>query len=854
MNSKLFYILLSAVFFCFSAVSEARAATITVNTLTDENNTNAAACSLREAINNANNDNTASGAGCVTGSGADNIVFAVSGTINLAAVLPNIATAMNIGNNTTSAPQITINRDTGGNYRHLSVLTGASVVFSGIVFNNGFADQDNGGSIENTGTLTVNNCVFSNNRATYDSGAIRNDSSSLTVINSTFTNNSAGSFGGAVFNGYGTSFSITGSTFSGNTANIGGAVHSAGPIGGTISNSTFFNNTAGYGGGVDLRSPMSVINCTISGNKAGAAGGGISFSQTAANRMLINTIVAGNTNVAGNMDSDLGFFAGGTVDATNSFNNIIGTGGAGGLTNGANGNQTNVPLANIRLLPLGNYGGLVQTMPIRTNSPARNAGRNTGAPSTDARGYNRPQATTVDIGAFEIQTNSVVTNTANSGTGSLRDTVAAVPANEIVQFETPIFYNSARTISLSGGQIAIAQNVTIYGNGANLLTVRNTSAASATSRVFNVGNTLTVTLYGMSITGGNITGSGGGISTINGTLTVNDCYIHDNSAGVVGGGIRNGNGTLIVNNTTISNNVANSGGGALNAVGGGIDSVGTLILNNVTVSGNSVPGSGQEIAGGVYTSNATITNSTIANNTAPAGANASGLRVSNVVTIRNSIVAANVNNGTVPDVRGAFTSNGFNFIGNRGSATGFTQPTDQTGSNPLFENADEKNLAPAAILDPNLLPLALNGAAVPTHAFNGVSPAIDKGNSFGLTTDARGLTRPVDLSNFPNAAGSDGADIGAFEAQLAPTAAGTSISGRVMLNNGSGLVNATVYLTDSQGNSRSARTASFGNYQFEDVAAGQTYVIVVVSKRYQFTPQILSVSDNVNDLNFIAIE
>ncbi len=49
------------------------------------------------------------------------------------------------------------------------------------------------------------------------------------------------------------------------------------------------------------------------------------------------------------------------------------------------------------------------------------------------------------------------------------------------------------------------------------------------------------------------------------------------------------------------------------------------------------------------------------------------------------------------------------------------------------------------------------------------SPAIDAGNSFGLSTDQRGDPRPVDFSGIPNAAGGDGADIGAFEVQQACT-------------------------------------------------------------------------------------
>ena len=45
------------------------------------------------------------------------------------------------------------------------------------------------------------------------------------------------------------------------------------------------------------------------------------------------------------------------------------------------------------------------------------------------------------------------------------------------------------------------------------------------------------------------------------------------------------------------------------------------------------------------------------------------------------------------------------------------------------------------------------------------SPVIDKGSSFGLTTDERGAQRPLDLPGYPNAPGGDGSDIGAVELQ-----------------------------------------------------------------------------------------
>lgn len=65
-------------------------------------------------------------------------------------------------------------------------------------------------------------------------------------------------------------------------------------------------------------------------------------------------------------------------------------------------------------------------------------------------------------------------------------------------------------------------------------------------------------------------------------------------------------------------------------------------------------------------------------------------------------------------------------------------------------------------------------------------------------------------------------------------------------------MNATVSLTDANGAARTARTSAFGYFQFEDVEVGQTYIISVISKRYQFTPQTVSVFENIEDLNFTA--
>ncbi|MBS1792210.1 MAG: carboxypeptidase regulatory-like domain-containing protein [Acidobacteria bacterium] len=90
------------------------------------------------------------------------------------------------------------------------------------------------------------------------------------------------------------------------------------------------------------------------------------------------------------------------------------------------------------------------------------------------------------------------------------------------------------------------------------------------------------------------------------------------------------------------------------------------------------------------------------------------------------------------------------------------------------------------------------------------------------------------------------------KAASAPTAAGVTVAGRVALASGSGVPNAIVYLTAPDGPIRQTRTSSFGYFRFDDVAAGQTVVVSVQSKRGNFAPQVLSLADSITDLSFVA--
>ena len=123
--------------------------------------------------------------------------------------------------------------------------------------------------------------------------------------------------------------------------------------------------------------------------------------------------------------------------------------------------------------------------------------------------------------------------------------------------------------------------------------------------------------------------------------------------------------------------------------------------------------------------------------------------------IRNTISAGNTgNHNGGPDVDGTFTSEGYNLIGIGDSSTGFNATGDQVGTG-------------AAPINAMLGSLQDNGGNTDTVGLLTSSPAVDKGKSFGLDSDQRGLSL-FDNPGVPNAVGGDGRDIGAFELNGGP--------------------------------------------------------------------------------------
>ncbi len=67
-------------------------------------------------------------------------------------------------------------------------------------------------------------------------------------------------------------------------------------------------------------------------------------------------------------------------------------------------------------------------------------------------------------------------------------------------------------------------------------------------------------------------------------------------------------------------------------------------------------------------------------------------------------------------------------------------------------------------------------------------------------------------------------------------------------------MNVLLSLTDSSGQVRTATTTAFGYYRFDDVQAGETYILSAIGKRYTFSQptQVLNVNEDAAEVNFIA--
>ncbi|MEP7340603.1 MAG: Ig domain-containing protein, partial [Acidobacteriota bacterium] len=366
--------------------------TLTVNNLGDAGDANpgdgicatgGGVCTLRAAIEEAN---------AIPACTPLTINFSVTGMINLATALP----ALNHPNLTITGPgasSLDVHRNVVTAFRIFTVNSGKTVNISGLTISNGNAND--GGGIQNNGTLSVDGCVLANNQGGGNGGGGIANTSQLNVNNCSFISNSGALAGGGLLQINGGTAVVTNSTFTGNSAQQGGAIANQGvnvAASMTLTNCTISGNTATtFAAGVTnvasgATTTLTMTNCTVSGNTAPSNGG----VRTGVNSGT-QTFTYHNNIFSGNSSPNVLPISGTNTSLGNNLSSDgTGGGGPGDLLN-----------TNPLLAALGNYGGPTQTHALLPGSPAINAGNNTGAPATDQRGILRPQQTTTDIGAFE---------------------------------------------------------------------------------------------------------------------------------------------------------------------------------------------------------------------------------------------------------------------------------------------------------------------------------------------------------------------------------------------------------------------------------------------------------------------
>ncbi len=137
-----------------------------------------------------------------------------------------------------------------------------------------------------------------------------------------------------------------------------------------IRQSTIAENSATDGAGIALTgsATATILQSTIAENEASGNGGGIAIDS--GNVLMHNTLVADNS--AGTAYPDID----GALLADSSYNLISDGAGTSGITDGTAGNQVGTSASPIDALlgELGYNGGPTQTIPLRVNSPALDAG------------------------------------------------------------------------------------------------------------------------------------------------------------------------------------------------------------------------------------------------------------------------------------------------------------------------------------------------------------------------------------------------------------------------------------------------------------------------------------------------
>ncbi|MCE5285133.1 MAG: hypothetical protein LLG02_04685 [Pelosinus sp.] len=291
---------------------------------------------------------------------------------------------------------------------------------------------------------------------------------------------------------------------------------------------------------------------------------------------------------------------------------------------------------------------------------------------------------------------ATVTNTNDSGAGSLRQAITDASSGETIEFD---FGGSLDNTIVLASQIYIDKDLTINGLGADNLKISGNKA----SRVFEIASGSTVTIRNVAIIDGytanfyeggaaiynngitiiesskfvanSVTFNGGAIFNY-GTITAMSSVFENNSAASIGGAIFN-HGTATILNSVFSGNAATESGAVFNLsgcmvvvenstffgntvssyYGGVMRNGGTAIFRNSTLSANHAARDG----GAVFNDNGgilSIIRCTLSHNSANSGYDGGAIyNYNGTINIENSTLSNNSadNGGAIQQVGGDAT-------------------------------------------------------------------------------------------------------------------------------------------------------------------------------------------------------
>lgn len=366
MSKRLSFVVGSIAAVALLAPAGASAVVISPNTTADEFNSNASACSLREAIESANTDSAANADGCPQGSGADEI--RLQGGARYEISLPG-AEGMNVsGDLDIRLQDLTIT----------APAQGATIDGNGLTTNDRVIEVANFAPPIN---VTISNVTITDGGGPQNAPLI--SGSGIAVFGATQAH---------VVN-------LNNVTITGNRGIIGGGMQ-VGNVGtANLRNVTVNGNTATVdGGGISSDGTVNLFNTTVSNNTANVdgdfIGGGGGLNPDSDVISVKNSIVAGNTDGGQGTKENECVGAGALTSQGSSVIGIV----APCTYNATTGDIPGV--ASPGLDQLSNNGGPVPTQRVLPSSPALNKG--VGCEPSDARGLARTMGGACDIGAYEL--------------------------------------------------------------------------------------------------------------------------------------------------------------------------------------------------------------------------------------------------------------------------------------------------------------------------------------------------------------------------------------------------------------------------------------------------------------------